>query len=252
MGVERPRVMKSFTQAAGPLQTMVVGTIGPEAAKGYYSLSLNPCGGYLHSLHIETLARLGRIRFGECNGATITQADEHTLKLTTGDPHTIPIAIDDNTGYGGLPDMSAACPYRLDLELLTTGSVTVIAKYWRLPTLTDLLGEPQQQYPPHNGTFAYLNIVHPTYDQRHWDMLMPRTGNLIGYLALVKRNHAADATKFAEVQTPERVIVFHDGMLDPIPTVMASRIAVPVTKSQLKKHAYHWVVRDIFGPAPAW
>jgi len=113
----------------------------------------------------------------------------------------VPVEIDHTDGYGALPNLNAAEPYRLRLTVgseadiyptppTTDGLLTVkvYARDWSLPAATDGLGNAQAVSPPDMNTTQYLSKFVVPINAGTNTIRLTRTGNLLRNVYLITRD----------------------------------------------------------------
>jgi hypothetical protein len=113
----------------------------------------------------------------------------------------IPVEIDATDGYGSLPNLNAAEPYRVRLSIApksdvystdpTTCPVVTVKAYaedWSLPGEVDGMGNPQEIQPPDMNTTQYLSTSIHTITSGQNTIRLTRTGNLIRGITCIVRD----------------------------------------------------------------
>lgn len=114
----------------------------------------------------------------------------------------VPVEISHHDGFGALANQNSAANYKLNLTvnafsamMATLGTATaptfrirVFLEAWTLPNDTDVIGRPQQQFPPVHGTSQFWSQnVRPISVGNNTTPLV-RVGNLIRNVVVVARN----------------------------------------------------------------
>lgn len=238
-----------FHEAAGPTRRKIVAEFsGNDSCE---IRVLDPVVGYLHSLHIATHGTYEYVRVTETNGQPLIMISRRSL-AAIGDPHVIPIAI-NGKGLGGLPDMSSASAYRMQLDRLTAPAV-ITAEYWPLPDVQNpVSGVAQAQTPPHCGTVAYLTDFTVTPEE-DGTLKMWRTGNYLLFLAVLINQPVFRATLFRDEARESSVLersekyVIWDSQERPthLPTLTDTVMTLREIDPPLRPHEpVTWVCRDM-------
>lgn len=230
---------------AGPRYVKHVGRF----ERGYpYTTRLDTTYGYLHSLLIETRGTVSRYRLTDCNGAPIIDISPEGLAVYRGDTEQrLPIALYED-GTGALPDMNPSCAYSLEVIDATDGG-EIYAEYWPIRSPTDWLGRKVNQYPPHLGTTAWLNEIETR--EKDNELVMPRVGNNIAYLALIPDGTAIKGALGYDLQTarflcePLPPLVFIDAKTSDqwLPTVASTVLRATALTPEVKSG--RWILRDV-------
>jgi len=115
----------------------------------------------------------------------------------------IPVEIDSTDGYGSLPNLNAAEPYRVRISLNTAANVfstapttapavtvKAWAEDWSLPAAVDGMGNPQETTPPDMNTTQYLSTFIKPINQGQNTIQFTRTGNLLRGFTCIARTAA--------------------------------------------------------------
>lgn len=113
----------------------------------------------------------------------------------------VPVEIDATDGYGALPNLNAAEPYRMRIAIAPKGDVygtdpgtlpvvTVKAwsEDWSLPAAADGLGNPQETTPPDMNTTQYWSKFIAQVSAGQQTIRLTRTGNLLRNIIAIARN----------------------------------------------------------------
>lgn len=168
--------MRSFADAALTSEVTERYTIG---GIHHITVPTEPIG-YLQKITFRVLdGDLQRVELRECNAARIFEMPGELLPLLGNE---IPLQVDDQ-GNGCLPNMSAACAYRLMLQ----GSCHVEVTYHirPLPAVRGLGGEEQKVAPPNPMIMQLWSTVFDTIPRGEGHPRMPLCGNYIRELVAV-------------------------------------------------------------------
>jgi len=115
----------------------------------------------------------------------------------------VPVEIDPTDGYGALPNLNAAEPYRLRLSLNTLAAIYATAPNtapaitvrawaddWSLPAEVDGLGNPQETQPPDLNTTQYVSTFVAPINTGMNTIRFTRTGNLLRGITCILRTSA--------------------------------------------------------------
>jgi len=115
----------------------------------------------------------------------------------------IPVEIDHTDGYGSLPNLNAAEPYRVRLGINTVGNVYGVApatapvcnvrawsEDWSLPSAADGNGTAQAVKPPNMNTTQYWSKTIVPLVAGANDIRLTRMGNLLRNVVLIFRTAA--------------------------------------------------------------
>lgn len=234
----------SFIEAAGPVRSMCVGNFMP----GDSHTRLAMVGGYLKGYRIETFGSFDRIALVDANGAPIVSTDSRGLRVMTGDPHYVPVAIDDDA-VGALPDMSSEWAYIMQISRATERG-RIIAEYWPLPDHMSSFGVPQSVTPRKAGTSAWVTDIRHCQPDYRDDFIMHRVGNHILFLAILFDKPLLtgllryDLNELTDISSVEDHIVLIDRTLDTaLPTTLSTRLAIE--RAHPLPDSITWLVRDV-------
>lgn len=162
-------------------QALVYGNLN-----GYDLYLANRYGGYLHGGIPDYVP-----------AANLVAVDNPAIFLR------IPVEIDHTDGYGSLPNLNAAEPYRVRLGFNTAANVWAVApdvapafavrafsEDWSLPSEVDGNGNPQSTTPPNMNTTQYWSKTILPLVAGANDLRLTRMGNLLRNIILIFRTAA--------------------------------------------------------------
>lgn len=113
----------------------------------------------------------------------------------------VPVEISHHDGFGALANQNAAASYKLNLTVNpstvmysvapttpATFRVRVYLEAWTLPNDRDVVGRPQQQFPPVHGTSQYWSQNVRSTAVGANTVPLVRVGNLIRNIVVIARN----------------------------------------------------------------